>query len=171
MFENRLKLTIELNLANLVARLTRGSDSDEHWSYFPATAFSEPESDRILLRNDILYQHSSTFLLPNGPRRVQNVITSATDTEVAKRREGISGLQATKEVMVTVEQFAIMDGSSGERGSHGMGRVYTRKRNEASVDDSDSMDRRASQKWNTPELSDMTLDTAIFDDLPGQSRR
>lgn len=130
LFENRVKLNIEISMANLVPRLTRGSGSNEEWSFIPRTAFSE--SEKVPLRNTI-FERSATFILRNYPQPIQSIVTSASDGSDSARREEIFWLKGHKDVVVTVEEYGVKDRS--HRWSNGMRRVYPRRRSVASTDE------------------------------------
>lgn len=87
-------------MANFCARLTKGSDNDENWSFIPPSAFSRRESG---MRRSMLYNHSLTSFVPNNHGQVKSFVTSTSGDDTAARRETIPGLQATKGVVVTVE--------------------------------------------------------------------
>lgn len=141
-----------MSMANLVARLTRGSDFDEDWLFIAPSAFSKGEPGKPA---KTLYHHSATLFIPNNSRPVRTVITASPSDEAAARREEISGLRATRDVLVTVEHYA------HETGTLRANRSLRRPRSEASLGEMDI------QVWNSSEPSKLRLDTSIFDSLNG----
>lgn len=154
----RIKLNIEMSMANLVARLTRGSDFDEDWLFIPPSAFSKPEPGKVLSRKT-LYHHSATLFVPDNSRQVRSIITSTPNDNVAARREELSGMKATKDVLVTVQQYENCPRICNDGRAYGV--KMMRRRSEASLDEIDL------QAWHFSEPSKLELDTKIFDNLEG----
>lgn len=101
-------------MANFVARVSRGSDCDENWSFIPPLVFSIDEPAKV---KDTLYHHSVTVFVPGHHGQVSSIVTSASDGNIAVERERISGMKATKDVLVTVEQNQSRTDGGTERSS------------------------------------------------------